>query len=335
MIEENIKISIIIPCRNEEKFIDKCLNSIIANDYSKDNLEVLVVDGMSEDATRRIVETYSQSYPFIRHLDNPKKITPVALNIGLKHAKGEIIMRMDAHTTYEKYYIAKCVKYLCENNADNVGGVWKILPQNNSSIAESIAHVLSSSFGVGNAYYRIGSKKPKYVDTVPFGCYKKEVFDAIGLFNEELARSQDIEFNLRLKKWGGKIMLFPDIVSYYYARSTLKALAKNSFWNGFWVIYSAKFAKIPFSFRHLVPLFFVSLVLGSLFLSRVYTPFIYLFTFILSLYLIINILFSFRISLTNKLRLFPALVISFFTLHFWYGVGSIWGLIKLLVSKRL
>ena len=328
-------ISIIIPSRNEERFIGKCLNSIIANDYPKAMLEVLVVDGMSEDTTMDVVRKYHEKYPWIKLLDNHKRITPAAFNRGIEFAKGDIIMILGAHSTIEKDYISKCARYLNENDADNVGGIWKILPQNNTLVAESIAHTLSSPFGVGNAYYRIGSNKPRYVDTVWGGCYKKKVFDKIGLFNEELTRGQDIDLNLRLKRGGGKILLFPDIVSYYYARSTLKALAGNSFWNGFWVIYSTKFAKTPFSFRHLVPLFFILASLGSLFLSRIYTPFIYLFTFVLGLYLIINILFSFRISLANKLRLFPALIISFFTLHFWYGVGSIWGLIKLLVSKRL
>jgi len=330
MKETESFISIIIPCRNEEEYIGKCLNSIITQDYPKDELEVLVVDGMSEDRTKEIVKEYTQKYPFIKLLDNPKKIVPTALNIGIKEAKGGMIMRMDAHTTYKKDYVSKCVKYLNEHNVDNIGGIWVTVLGSNTIVSKAITMILSSPFGVGDATYRIGSKKPRFVDTVPFGCYKREVFNRIGLFNENLVRNQDIEFNLRLKKASGKILLVPDIVSYYHARSTLRALAKNNFQNGFWVIYGNKFAKMPFSLRHLVPFFFVLSLIGSLVLSLFYKPFIYLFCLIFGLYLIANIFFSFKISLKNGLKYFPFLILSFVTLHFSYGFGSLWGLPKML-----
>ena len=192
-------VSIIIPCRNEEKFIGKCLDSIIAQNYPQDKLEVLVVDGRSTDGTKEIVEEYAQKYPFIKVLDNPRKIAPTALNVGIKGAKNEIIIRMDAHNVYEKSYVSKCIKYLRESNVDNVGGIWVTLPGDNTIIARSIALALSHPFGVGNSYFRIGSKKPRLVDTIPFGCYRKEVFKEVGLFNENLIRNQDIELNLRIK----------------------------------------------------------------------------------------------------------------------------------------
>ncbi|GJQ23461.1 MAG: hypothetical protein HBSAPP01_12510 [Candidatus Brocadia sapporoensis] len=207
-------ISIIIPSRNEEKFIDKCLDSIIAQDYSKEKLEILVVDGMSNDKTREFIKGYSKQHRYIKLLDNPGKIVPTAMNTGIRDAHGEIIIRMDAHNIYEKDYVSKCVKYLQEYNVDNVGGIWVTLPGSNTLIAQSIAFALSHPFGVGNAYFRIGSKEPRYVDTVPFGCYKREVFQRIGLFDEDLVRNQDDEFNLRLTKNGGKLLLVPDIVSY-------------------------------------------------------------------------------------------------------------------------
>jgi glycosyltransferase involved in cell wall biosynthesis len=327
-------VSIIIPCRNEEKYIGKCLDSIIAQDYPNDKLEVLIVDGMSEDRTREIVTKRSKKHLFIVLLDNFLKIVPPALNIGIKQARGDIIIRMDAHSIYEKDYISKCVRCLKEYNADNIGGVCVTVPGGNATVSEAIAIVLSSAFGVGNAYFRTGLKEPRYVDTVPFGCYKKKVFEKIGLFNENLVRNQDIEFNLRLKKAGGKILLAPDIVSYYHARSTLSALAKNNFLNGLWVIYSTRFAKMPFSLRHLIPFFFVMSLAGSLILSLFYDLFIYLFTFIIGLYSIVNVFFSIKLSLKNGLKYFPALIFSFFTLHFSYGLGSIWGLVKLLMPEK-
>jgi len=323
-------ISIIIPCRNEEEFIAKCLDSIVNNDYSKENLEILVVDGMSQDRTRQVVDEYIKQFPFIKLIDNPKKIIPSALNLGIKNAKGEVIMRMDAHATYEKDYISKCVNYMKKYEADNVGGKMITISGNDGLVSKAIVLVLSHRFGVGDSYFRIGTKEPKFVDTVPFGCYKKEVFEKIGLFNESLVRNQDIEFNLRLKKAGGKILLVPDIVSYYYARSNLKSLFMQNFGNGLWVIYSNRFAKAPFSWRHLIPFIFVLSLLGSLFLSIFWKPFLYLFLIIILTYLTANVFFSLSISIKNGIKLFPFIVISFFVLHFSYGLGSLCGLMKLI-----
>ena len=328
-------VSIIIPCRNEETFIGKCLDSIIANDFSKDSLEIIVIDGMSEDRTRDIINEYSQQFSFVNLLDNYKKIVPTALNIGIQNANGKIIIRMDAHTTYEKNYVTKCVEYLQNYGADNAGGICVTLPGDDTVMAKSIAMALSHPFGVGNSYFRIGLKEPKYVDTVPFGCYKKEVFDKIGLFHENLIRNQDIEFNLRLKNAGGKILLVPDIVSYYRARSSLKALAKNNFSNGFWVIYSSRFAKVPFSIRHLIPLLFVVALLSSFSMSLVYFPVFYIFSLVLGTYLIAGIYYSLKISLKKGLKFFPILILTFFTLHLSYGFGSCWGICKILSGKIL
>lgn len=322
-------ISLIIPCHNEEKYIARCLNSVIEQDYPTDNLEILVVDGMSKDKTIQVVENYRKKFLSIKILKNPNKTTPYAFNLGIKYSKADIIMIMSAHSTLEKDYISKCLKYLYKHNVGNVGGIWITLPGDDTIIAQSIALTLSHPFGVGNAYFRTGSEEPKYVDTVPFGCYRKEVFKKIGFFNEKLIRNQDLEFNLRLKKAGGKILLVPDIVSYYYSRSTLRALAKNNFSNGFWVVYSTKFAKVPFSVRHLIPFFFVLSVCGSLILSFIYRPFIYLFVLVFVAYLISNILFSLGISFKKGFKYFIPVILSFATLHFSYGFGSIWGLIKL------
>lgn len=327
-------VSIIIPCRNEEKFISKCLDSIIAQDYPKDKLEILVVDGMSQDGTRGIINEYCKKYPFIRLLDNPRKVTPVAMNIGIKNGVGDIFIILGSHTQYSNDYIKKIVYWLEKSGADNVGGVCFTMPGADTLIAQAISYTLSSPFGVGNAYFRIGSKEPRYVDTVPFGAYRKEVFESIGLFDEDLVRNQDIEFNLRLKRAGGKILLVPDVVSCYIARSTLKELFIQNFWNGFWVIYSLKFVKLPFSIRHLVPFTFVFSVLTSLLLSLFSNLFLYLFMFIFCSYCIANLFFSLKISLKKGIKFFLPLILTFATLHFSYGLGSIWGVLKLLISRK-
>jgi len=326
-------ISIIIPCRNEEDFIVECLNSIISNDLSTDGIEIVVVDGMSEDRTRRYVRKYSKNYPCIKLLDNPQKNTSTALNIGIKESNGNYIMILSSHSKVEKNFIKTNIDNLEKNAADCVGGVMITIPANNTLLAQAIALTLSHPFGVGNSYFRIGSKELKYVDTVPFGCYKKEIFENIGYFDENLVRNQDIEFNLRLKKASGKILLNPNIISYYYARPNLKDLFKQNFSNGFWVIYSLKFAKLPFSIRHLVPFTFVFSLLSSFTASLVYFPFFYLLAFIISLYLISNISFSIELSIKNGFKCLPWLVLTFFTLHFSYGLGSLWGIVKIIMSK--
>ena len=320
-------VSVIIPCRNEEKFIAKCLGSIIANDYPKDKLEVSVVDGMSEDGTREMVEGYVQQHPFVRVLDNPKNITPAAFNIGIQQAKGEIITIMSAHATYEKDYIAKCVKYLDEYKADNVGGTMITIPRDNTFVSKAIVLALSHRFGVGSSVFRTGSKKPKWVDTVFGGCYKREVFDKVGLFNENLTSTQDREFNLRLKNAGGRILLHPEIVSYYYARSDFKSFCKNNFRKGVWAIYPLKFVKhMPASWRHLVPLVFVSGLIGSAALSVFSQIFLWLFLFILGSYALTNVYFSIKIRAREKdFRYLFVMPIIFATLHAGYGLGSLWG----------
>ena len=329
-------VSIIVPCRNEENYIGKCLDSIIAQDYPGESLGVLVVDGMSEDGTRDIIRSYTQEHSFIRLLDNPKKITPCALNTGIKNAKGEIILWMSAHNRYEKDYISKCIKYLKEYNADNVGGIMATMPRNNIFLGRAIASVLSHPFGVGNSVFRIGAKEPKWVDTVFGGCYKREVFDKIGFFNENLARGQDMEFNLRLKKAGGKILLHPEIVSYYYARSDFKSFCKNNFRNGIWVILSFKYTKVmPVSLRHLIPFVFVLSIVVSGVLSFFSSAFFWLFLLIVGLYFLTNIYFSIKIALRKKnIKYLFIMPIIFLSLHLGYGLGSIVGAIKLLLPVK-
>ena len=326
-------VSVIIPCRNEAKFISRCLDSIVTNDYPKEKLEVLIIDGMSDDKTREIIDGYIKQYSYIKLLDNHKKFTPFALNIGVKESKGEIIIRMDAHSTYKKDYISTCIKYLNEYDADNIGGIWKIIPREKTLVAKSIAFASSSIFGAGDAYYRRGySGEPRWVDTVFGGCYKKEVFDKIGLFNENLLRSQDMEFNLRLKRAGGKILLVPDIVSYYYPKSNLKDFFLHNIKDGIWAIYPLKFVKMPFKLRHYIPLIFVSGLLGTGLLAIFFPTFFWLFLIAVGLYFLANIYFSIQIIGKEKdIRFLFLMPLAFATRHIGYGLGSVWGLIKLII----
>jgi glycosyltransferase involved in cell wall biosynthesis len=222
-------VSIVIPCRNEAKWIERCLASVAANDYPKDRLEVLVMDGMSDDGTRTVLESLSLRYPFLRVVDNPQRIVPVALNLGISAAKGDVIMRLDGHYEYPTDYVSSLVGWLQRSGADNVGGLLTMDPANDTPMACAIAAAVSHPFGIGNAHYRIGISEPRYVDTVPFGCYRRDVFERIGQFDEEMVRNQDIEFNRRLLRAGGKILLVPDVMLRGHARDSLSKLARMYF----------------------------------------------------------------------------------------------------------
>ncbi len=338
-ISEIPMVSVIIPCRNEEMFIGQCLESIIRNDYPKDRLEILVVDGMSDDGTRAILESYAQNYSFISLLDNPKKITPAALNTGIRNAKGEVIIRMDAHAKLEKDYISLSVEALDKYGADNVGGNMKTLPQEDGLIGRAIVFSISHRFGVGNSYFRINSTEPRWVDTVFGGCYRRELFDRVGLFNENLPRSQDIEFNLRLKKAGGRTLLVPDIVSYYYPRSNIKSFWKHNVMNGVWAILPFVHSEvIPVRWRHLVPLAFVLGLLSSAALALVSSLGPWPLLGILGAYGVANLVASAHVAQReNDIRFLPLMPAIFSCLHLGYGLGSLLGIFKAIahmVSKE-
>jgi len=329
-------ISVIVPCRNEEKFIAECLKSVVQQNYPKNKMEIFVTDGMSEDGTRDIIKNYSKKYSFIKLLENYKKIKPAALNMGVKQANGEYIIIMDAHAKYKNNYISKCIETSIKYNADNTGGVWKILPQQNTLINKAIVSASSSIFGTGNAYYKRGySKKIKEVDTVFGGCYKKEIFDKIGFFNENLVRCQDIEFNIRLKKYGGKILLNPEIICYYYPKTTnLKTFSRYSFKTGVWSIYSLKIAKTHLKLRHYISLVFVTGLLGTGLLGIFFLNFLWLFLFIISLYILFNLYFSIKIAIKEKnFKYIFIMPLLFCIRHIVYGLGSIWGLITVFIIK--
>src|SRR5438445_576499 len=210
-------VSIVVPCRNEAQYVRSLLDSILANEYPRDRLEVLIVDGMSDDGTRSVIWSYSRRHPVIQLLDNPNRTTPCALNLGISRARGTIIMRMDAHAEYPPNYIADLVAWLERTGADNVGGACLTLPADATATARAIAAALAHPFGIGNARFRLGTDEPRDVDTVPFGCFRRDVFERVGLFDEELVRNQDDEFNFRLLRAGGRVLLVPGAVCRYPA----------------------------------------------------------------------------------------------------------------------
>lgn len=329
-----VLVSIIIPCRNEADFIGRCLDSLLVQNYPKDKIEILVVDGASADGTREIVELYIQKDDRIKLFDNPRKLTPISMNIGIENANGELITKTDAHTIYPPDYVSKCVHYLEEYKTDAVGGITKNVPANDSLSAKAIVLVLDSPLGGGGSFRRVRGK-PRLADTAYGTCYRKEVFNKIGLFNERLVRSQDFDFNLRLTRAGGKILLAPDIaLTYYPKQKTLISFWRRHFLDGIWAILPLKFGSHIFKPRHLAPLVFISTILLLALGSLLFAPLIWIAVAILALYFATTLYFSLKIASREKsTRLFPFLILAFATRHFGYGIGSLVGLIKLMLPN--
>jgi glycosyltransferase involved in cell wall biosynthesis len=323
-------ISILIPCLNEEKYIDDCIESIVASNFQNYEKEIIFIDGGSSDNTVKVIGNYQKTHPFIKLLHNPKKFTPVSMNMGLEASSGDYIFIVSAHAKYESSYFSKLVKHIKELNANCVGGVLKTEVKNSNKKSNSIKEIFTHKFGVGNADFRTGSDKIKEVDTVAFGCYSKETFKKYGLYDERLLRNQDIELNKRIVNGGGKIYLIPDIAATYYARENFTELAQNNFSNGKWNILTAYYTKTlnSLSLRHFIPLIFVLSLIVPILLSFININFLWITLLSLGSYLALVIIASLK-SIDSKNSFFYV-IISFLTLHLSYGFGSLVGVLSLL-----
>ena len=250
-VEKLPKVTVIMPVRNEAEYIEKSLGAVLEQDYPPDLMEVIISDGMSTDGTRDIVRSFESNRHNIFLIDNPGKIVPAGLNKAINQAKGEIIIRVDGHCEIESTYVRRCVKHLLKGGIDAVGGPIETIGENN--ISEAIAIGMSSNFGVGGSAFRTIKNKEAFVDTVAFPAYPKRTIEKCGLFDEELVRNQDDEYNYRLRELGGKILLSPDIKSKYYGRSSLKALWRQYFQYGYWKVRVMQKHPRQMRLRHFVP----------------------------------------------------------------------------------
>src|SRR5437867_3445709 len=226
-------VSIVVPCRNERDHIEEVLQSILAQEVPSGGFEVIVADGLSDDGTRAILIRMAGEDSRLSIVDNPSAIVSTAFNAAIRVARGEIIIRMDAHTNYAADYVSQCVQLLSETAADNVGGPW--IAKGKGRIGQAIAAAFQSSFANGGAR----AHNPNYsgpVDTVYLGCWRREIFDRIGFFDEELVRNQDDEFNLRLSRAGGLIWQSPRIKSWYRPRASLRSLWRQYVQYGYWKV---------------------------------------------------------------------------------------------------
>ncbi len=331
----SVELSVICPIYNEEKYIAQFLDSLLLQDYPKDNLEILLVDGISKDLTREIITKYTAKYPFIRIIDNPDKIVPYAMNRGIDAAQGKIIMRLDAHASYQADYFSVLVNGLKRLHADNVGTVCKTDVLNKTSKTLAIREVLGNKFGVGNSTFRTGIDHEQEVETVPFGCWPRDVFEKYGKYDVRLVRNQDIELNKRILRGGGKIYILPDTYCTYLARETWHALARNNFWNGKWNILTVYYTKTfsSLSLRHFIPLLFLLSLIVPLLLALFWWPFAIVSAASLLAYMGLLSLVSLKLAIQKKLNFFY-LLITFFVLHLSYGWGSLVGILKLPFTKR-
>ncbi len=327
-------VSVIIPCRNEVRFLRRCLDSILAGDYPGDRLEVIVADGMSTDGTRELVAEYAAHQPRVRMIDNPERVTPVALNRAIAAARGGIIARVDGHAEISANYLSRCVHYLETTDAVNVGGVMRVVPRADGPFSDAIVAVLAHRFGVGNAEYRFGGGERRWVDTVQGGCWRRETFSRLGGFNEKLERTQDMEFNRRLQAAGGKILMAPDIRYDYFARTDLGSFTRHNFWNGEWAVLPFAYSDaMPVSPRHLVPLVLaLALTAGAALFEWWWWP----MAMVAGPYVLANLGATAGTAWRARRPWFLlTMPIAFASLHLGYGFGSLAGLVQLLHARLL
>lgn len=328
----NYEVAIIIPTLNEERFISRCLNSIIKQTYEFEKMDVMIIDGGSNDKTKDIVAEYQKSHQNIRFIENKKKIQSVAFNIGFKKSTAPYIIRLDAHAEYDSKYISLCIENLKQDEKrGNVGGRCNILPFNQSLWAQTNAILNHSRFGIGGAAFRV-SNEAHDTDSVPFGAFPRKIIEKIGGMREDLPRGEDNEYNSRIRKAGYKIFFDPNIISSYFARPTLGASCKQMYANGNSIGYLYYIDREAIGIRHIVPLLFVVSGLFCIIISVLWSPFCYVFCGGLALYLIADAMASIMGAKENVKCTLP-LFILFFCVHVSYGIGTIAGLIKGLKTK--
>ena len=321
-------ISVILPVRNEERFITACVASIFAQDYPQEQMEVIFVDGCSEERTVELLHEMQKVHPQIVVLHNPNRTVPYAMNIGIEKSRGEVIVRLDAHAEYPPDYIRLSVETLLTRECDNAGGVFET--RGRGFMGEAIAEMLKTPLGVGNATYRL-TQEDGYVDTVPFGCFRRELFERIGGFDERMTRNQDNELNFRIRKNGGKIYLNHNIRVLYYCRDTMRGIMKMGYMNGKWNVITMTLVPGSMGVRHFVPLAFVLSTIVLLLLTLATRSL--LFGGLLALewgaYLLLDVFYAYTIAKEKGWRFLPVEIVLYPAFHFAYGFGSLCGIAAL------
>jgi succinoglycan biosynthesis protein ExoA len=320
-------VTIIMPIRNEAAFIARCLGAVLAQDYPAERLEVIVADGLSTDGTQDIVQSFQNRFHNLRLIDNTGISAPFGLNTALRQSMGEIVIRVDGHCEIAPDYVTRCVQHLQQRSVDCVGGPIETVGE--TSGARAIALAMSSTFGVGGAAFRTVKDRKFEVETVAFPAYTRRAIEKAGLFDEELIRNQDDEYNYRLRGLGGRILLCPDIHSRYYSRSSLRSLWSQYFQYGYWKVRVMQKHPGQMRLRQFVPPLFVAILLVSLPLALLPVAGRWVFASITGSYIVANLVAATLLGARKgNWRLLPLLPLTFIVLHLAYGSGFLFGIIR-------
>lgn len=328
-------VSFLIIAYNAEKFLEKSLFSLKEQDYDHKKIEVILVDSVSKDKTKTIMENFAaknkKDFYDIKILENKGKTLPKGWNVALKEVSGEVVLRVDAHTFFDKDFITNNVKEI-QTGENIVGGKCISVTQNDTWKEKLLLIAEESIFGCGIADFRRKEER-EFVSTLAFAMYRKRVFDDVGPYNERLARTEDNEMHYRMKQKGYKFLLSPNIKTYRYARNDLKGMIKQKYGNGKWIGITLKYCPKCFSIYHFIPFFFVLSIIFSIIMSCIGIPlFLYVLT---SLYILFNIINIILITIKNKFNIsYLLLPFVFFVLHLSYGIGTVVGVIKTLFIKK-
>jgi succinoglycan biosynthesis protein ExoA len=320
---ESAKVSVVVPCRNEVDSIERCILSILAQEEPEGSYEVVVADGLSDDGTREKLDALAAGVSRLRVISNPGRIVSSGLNAAIAAAEGGIIVRMDAHAEYAPDYIRECVRALAETGADNVGGPART--RSDGYTQRAIAAAYHSPFSVGGARFHLVDYEG-YSDTVTYGCWRRELLERLGGFDEKLVRNQDDEFNLRIVRSGGRVWQTPRIRSWYHPRRNLRQLFQQYLQYGYWKVRVIRKHRIPASPRHLVPGLMCLGLAGLAGLGFFWTAAWWIASLVILLYGLLNLTASALCSVRHGLTLFPILPAVFACYHFGYGLGFLWGL---------
>jgi len=319
-------VSVVMPVRNEATFIARSLEAVLAQDYPSERIEVIVVDGLSTDRTREIVQSFQAQHPRIKLIENPGKIVPTGLNLAIGQARGEVIVRVDGHCELANDYIRRCVEHLLNHDVDAVGGPLTTIGE--TPLARVIASAMSSFFGVGGAAFRTRPDKTMLTDTVAFPAYKRSVLERAGPFDEELVRNQDDEYSYRLRKMGAKILLASDVRCRYYSRSSFSSLWRQYFQYGYWKVRVMQKHSGQMQPRQFVPPLFVAACLTTLLLLPMFPVAGDFLGLVVGSYAVANITASMLSVRRNRSKFLLLAPIAFATLHLAYGLGFLTGLVR-------
>jgi glycosyltransferase involved in cell wall biosynthesis len=315
-------VSIIVPCYNEETTIPLLLRALNRQTFPRQDLEVIIADGGSTDGTRQAISGFQEDHPdlSIAVVDNPHRIIPAGLNRALAAARGQYIVRLDAHSVPSRDYVDRCVRALREGHGDNVGGIWEIKPSGDGWQARSVAAAASHPLGVGDARYRTGGRA-QLVDTVPFGAFHRDLIDRIGPYDETLQTNEDYELNVRLRQADGKVWMDPRIRSVYFARPDLASLARQYWRYGYWKAQMLRRYPNTLRWRQLSALLVLSLV-GLAALSPFFLAARLLLILELGVYLGALLVAGLQTSLErNDMALLVGVPLAIATMHFSWGTA--------------